>query len=605
MLGYEMQSDSRRIGVILTRLVRVLSLVTVAVVGLEATEELHAQRSMERVLMLAPAPSAGVSPDFAIAFADEARKRMNSKFRNRLTVIPTDDICELLRQSAFDCEVILNDQDAERLARAMRADLYIVGTVWYDDAAPQGRFHLIDIGRSGVSGWMEVKGAPGDAPRRYADILADSLENQVRAGELARECVEKRDGNDYDAALQRARRVFEVYPNHPAAAQCAAYAVEAMGQPADSQIPYYERMVRGDSLQERAWQQLGRLHQEKGDSLKALEAFRRQLYLTPGDRQRWRGIVAGYMMVGEHAQARDLADEWLADNSDDVEFIQLKTRACFEGALWGCAVQGLAAQYGRDSALIGDSLFYQQIIAAAQADEDTDALLRWTSEAIRWVPHNSTFWRAHADALSEAGMADSAVAVYEHVVFQDPTDIATALLLSRRLIEGLSIDTVSPVDTTALLEAGEYLDLVVSQSQDTSVLMNAAVLFYQPAQQLVQTRQALPIAVSFLEKSLEADVLNRLGDRASFFLAWGLLYSVYDFDPQIVQYAERIQNLSAAERADACILVGQEEQMVQRGLEAIAAGASVSAAAAQDFASRFANFRQRIPTLREAFECRR
>jgi hypothetical protein len=179
---------------------------------------------------------------------------------------------------------------------------------------------------------------------------------------------------------------------------------------------------------------------------------------------------------------------------------------------------------------------------------------------------------------------------YEQVLVRDPSDIATALLLSQMLVNGLTIDTATPVDTSALQRAGEYLDLITSQSQDTSVLMNAAVLYYQPAQQLVQTRQALPIAVTFLEKALAADVLGRLTLQGNFFLGLGLMFEIFTFDQQVVDSQD-------------CVLVAQEADMIRRGKAALEIGASISEQTATQFLGQYASFEQRIPQLREAFEC--
>jgi len=51
-------------------------------------------------------------------------------------------------------------------------------------------------------------------------------------------------------------------------------------------------------------------------------------------------------------------------------------------------------------------------------------------------------------------------------------------------------------------------------------------------------------------------------------------------------------------------MVEQEARMVARGIEATRIGASISPSAAQQFQQAFANFEQRIPTLRQAYSCR-
>ena len=170
------------------------------------------------------------------------------------------------------------------------------------------------------------------------------------------------------------------------------------------------------------------------------------------------------------------------------------------------------------------------------------------------------------------------------------------------------IDTAVPLDTATLARGEYFLDIAVEAARaanDTVVLMNLAVMYYEHGNKLVQARIEIPKAVEWLEKALENDVQRRLTEPASFFLGLGLLYRIFDFDPEIVEYADpqRIQNLSTDDRDAACGLVEEEAAMVERGKEAMTIGASLSQQTADQFLGHYSNFEQRIPQLREAFKC--
>ncbi len=555
-----------------------------------ADAQLARPPSSERVLFLIPHPVGETDTAFVVQLAQEVRRRMRSQLRNKVVVLQTDLICQVLEESAYPCDAILGGSDAERLARALQADAYILGDVAYEESAPTGYFHIVDIGRSGLSGWTRVAGEGLDTPRRYAEAIVDTLENQVTAAQHARECSDKMANGDFADAKRRAHRAFELYPNHPSAAMCAEVVSEALQEPPDSQIVYLDRAVRGDSLMTRAWERKGRLHQLRGDSAAALAAFATQSRIDNTNRELRMGVIAGARILGSYDVAQQLVDEWLDANPTDVGMLQLKAATCVEGGLWDCALEAFAAQYETDSTLVGDSVFYQSVVGAAQESGDTTAMLYWTGEAVAEAPEVVSLWRAHASALAFAGMNDSVVAVYDHLLAMDPMDFRSALAAARIMLGDLPIDTAIPLDTARLERGMQFLDRATTATRDTNVLMNVAATQYEKGSALVRARLGIPWAVELLEGAIANDVRSQLREPSHFFLAFGLVLRIYEFDPQVTE-------------SESCELVEQEAQMIARGKEAIEIGASVSPQAAEQFRQNFNNFEQRIPTLRRAYEC--
>jgi hypothetical protein len=241
--------------------------------------------------------------------------------------------------------------------------------------------------------------------------------------------------------------------------------------------------------------------------------------------------------------------------------------------------------------LVGDTVFYQQIVGAAQALGDTAAQLEWSSIAVREAPENIGLLRAHASALAIAGMTDSVVHVYEHLLELDPSDYRSALAGARIMLDQVVIDTAVPLDTTTLLRGADFLRQATAATQDTSVLMNVAVSQYQTASALVQARKGIPIAIDLLESSIENDVLSRLSVQSNFFLGLGLMFRIFEFDQQVTA-------------TESCELVDQEADMIRRGLAALEIGSELAPQQSQQFIQQFQQFEARIPQLRRAYSCR-
>jgi tetratricopeptide (TPR) repeat protein len=565
-----------------------------ALLALGATSvdaQLAIRRSDEKVLFLNPTPGEATDTAFALDVADEVRTELRNKMRHKLIVYETEAICEVLEQSAYPCDAILSPMDADRLARAMQADAYITGRVWHDGNLPVASLRMVDLRNSGLSGRTMVRGTPGDSPSSFADAVVDTLDNQVKAAEHARECRERLERGDYRNAKERAQRAFRMYANHPAAALCSEVVSEALREPADSQIAYLQQAVEGDSLLPRAWERLGRLYQARGDTTQALDAFTRQSLVDENNRELRVGVVSGAMAVGRHEVARQLSEEWIERNPLDVEMIQLKTRACVEGGIWDCALESLAQQYESDTMLVGDTVFYQQIVGAAQALGDTTAQLEWSSIAVREAPENIGLLRAHASALAIAGMTDSVVYVYEHLLERDPSDYRSALAGARIMLDQVVIDTAVPLDTATLMRAVDFLNQATAATQDSSVLMNVAVSQYQTGSALIQARKGIPVAVELLESAIENDVRNALSVQSNFFLGLGLMFRIFEFDQEVTA-------------TESCELVDQEADMIRRGLAALEIGSELAPQQSQQFIQQFQQFEARIPQLRRAYSCR-
>ena len=158
------------------------------------------------------------------------------------------------------------------------------------------------------------------------------------------------------------------------------------------------------------------------------------------------------------------------------------------------------------------------------------------------------------------------------------------------LLDDLPIDTIVPLDTARLLKGLGFLDRAVQATRDTAVLLNIAATQYQQGSALVQVRKEIPLAVSVLQKAIANDLQGRLAQQTNFFLGLGLMFRIFEFDPQVVE-------------TKSCQLVDQEAQMIAQGKRALQAS-GVGTERIGPYMQQFQNFEQRIPQLKRAFECR-
>jgi tetratricopeptide (TPR) repeat protein len=558
-----------------------------------AAGQLARPRSNERLLVLAPLPGPSVDTAFAVAAGAAIRDRMGQRYRLRVGIIPTTVICEALEASGFSCLVPLPPENAPPLARFLQATAFMVGWLDRGDDSLRLRLRLVDAAGSGLSGWETVR-APGSLTAEdFGRLAADQLENQLRAAEHARDCSERRQRGDAKGAADRAGRAFALYPNHPAAAMCLAYAFEVQQLPIDSIVGVLRRAVTGDSLNGNAWEELGRRLRDLGDERAALDAFYNQLLAEPTNQRLRIGVIAGLAAQGDYARAVEVADVGLALSPGDQDLLRLKERACLDGSLWQCGLDALEAQYDLDQALGSDTIFFQKTFGAAQSIPDTAAMLRWSQRGIEQFPNWVPSWRARAATLKQVDERAGAIDAYQRIVALDSTQIGSALAAAQMLLDStLVIDTAVPLDTARLVQAERLLHLVGAQTADTATAMALAGLFYNPAAKIaqLQMRPHLPIAVRYLEAALRYDYRRALQRPANFFL--GLAYAFQLFE-----------GLETLDQTKSCDVLAVKIDQADRGFTALTAGRDMSPVTADRLLPYLTRLRQDLPKYKAAWNC--
>src|SRR5437588_6319053 len=128
--------------------------------------------------------------------------------------------------------------------------------------------------------------------------------------------------------------------------------------PVDSIIAANERALKGDSLNGTALQNLGQLYQQKGDTLKAMDAFIQQLRGEPRNTQRRLQIAQLLRQMKHYDRAIALLDEGLKVQPGDAQLLDMKLTICTEASNFRCALDVWVAKFEHgDTALRGDTTF--------------------------------------------------------------------------------------------------------------------------------------------------------------------------------------------------------------------------------------------------------
>ena len=418
-----------------------------------ASAQLAVQQPTEKLLVL-PLAAAAADSATSIQLGDAVRERIGQLAKYKVMVIPKAKLCEALQASGFPCDVLLDDQQARQLARFLSVQAYVTGTLTRSGSTLTANVRVIDISSAGLAAAFTVtNGNPGTV-QALAEAFSQRLNTIVRASEQARECTKYRQSGQFARAIAAAHKALAIDSTSAGAWLCIATVYEAQRMPPDSTIAASERALKGDPFNSTALEYIARGWQQKGDTLKAVDAFIRQWEGDKRNTSRVGGIVQLLRQIKQHKRAAEFLDEVLAVTPADLNMLELKTRTCIEGSLWPCVVAGLKQQLQHDSALAKDTSFLNTAIGAAQSAADTQALLSFTDVALRQFPNSIRFLKARGGAFETAGMVDSAVAVYKKTLaLEQGNDVSLSLLIAKTLVDHAVFDSkglVAPRDSAAL-----------------------------------------------------------------------------------------------------------------------------------------------------------
>jgi len=459
-----------------------------------ASAQLAVSQPTEKLLVL-PLAAAASDSATSIAVADAVRERIGQLAKYKAVIITKKQLCEVLAQSGFGCDGLLDPQQALQLARHLQVNAYVTGSLERSGNTLTARVRVVDIGGSGMAASFSVNnGNPGTAAA-LAEAIAQRLNTIVKVSEQTRECTASRQKGQFQRAIQAAQKALAIDPTSTGAHLCISTVYEAQRMPVDSMIAASKRALAGDSLNATALENIAHGYQQKGDTLKAIDAYILQLRGEPRNTGKRLGIAQLLRQMKQYQRAVELLDEGLAAVPGDPQMLELKTRTCIEGSLWRCAVAGLMAQAQQDSSLLKDTTVLKTAIGAAQQAPDTQALVWFTAAAVRNFPNSQSFLKARGAAFEMTGAVDSALVVYKRALaLGGGSDVTLSLLIAKTIVDHATYDTARARVLTA---SKDSLSLRAMQ-QAFAAQVDSARPYLRPGLASSDSAQRLTAAVIML-----------------------------------------------------------------------------------------------------------
>ena len=574
----------------------------------------QAQQPTQKLLVLPLAPKSGADSAFSIAVTDVARDKLAGMARYKVQVIPKPKLCEALKASDYPCDVLLDETQANQLGRFLSVNAYTIGTLERSGGTIAATIRVRDIGSSGMAALFTLSSSNPGTAASVGEAIAQRLNTVVRAGEQARECEEQRKKSQFSKALDAARKAMAIEPNLPAAHICIATVYEAQHMPLDSLLAAYQRAAKGDSLNATAWENIAHVYQQKGDTLKAIDALTHELAGEPHNIQLRLGIAELLRQQKQYERAKAILYDGLAKNPNEQRFLEFRQRICIEGELWRCVLDGFVEQIKNDSSKAADSTVLKAALGAAQQLSDTQRLLFFSRTAVAHFPKSAAFWKALGSAYDLKGQKDSSVWAYKQSLKLDPTDVKASLLVARGIVEGSTWDTAQAnklkSDTAGLRalrnafadrldSAKTYLAPALS-SPDSTDRLSAAVFMLTAGSKLAQAGaydRAYPWLDQLLQLVAQRTPADTVGPRQQIRLQASFWYGVSSV-------ASLSGPWSAMTKSKGCSEAKAISDRLARTKDALVFGARVHPPTANAMLQNVAKFEAVMPQVKKQFKCK-
>lgn len=366
---------------------------------------------------------------------DAIRQRVTQEVPQRdLWVISKNDINNTLEASGYRPDSALSANDLKELAKLLRADEILDGTV---TKTPNGlrvepRLMLSrDVALVQPLPPVQARDA-GDAAKQIERELSDARK-QIEANT---KCTNDLRAAKYQEAIEEARKGIKEYPQATLARLClmSAYTyqksaadtaaktavdsarVRALG---DSVLTVANEILKIDPTSRLALGNAVEVYRQKGDTTNLIKASLALAKADPSNTSLVQSVVNILGQMNKPEVALPIIDQILQDNPGDPQLLRTRWVLLLAAGKYKDALAAGEEYVKADSAAANADYFTRQIAAAA-ADSQPQLATQIAARAVQKFPKDASLAMLQAQTLRKAGQMQQALDAAKRAVAIDP-----------------------------------------------------------------------------------------------------------------------------------------------------------------------------------------
>jgi hypothetical protein len=357
--------------------------------------------------------------------ADEIRSRVASEFNIR-QLMPTSkkDIDNTLTQSGYRPDSALSPNDIKELAKLVRADEIIDGTV---TKTPSGyhvnaRFFLPRDAALSQPLLSTDNANLGDVAKQVVGEY-DAARKQLQANQ---ECENAIRDKKLDVAAAAARRGIGTYPKATLARLCLASAFQGWKATADSTKPWADSVIKVtkevtaiDPLSKIAFTLQYDAYKAKHDTAASLQSLVGMMNSDPTNSALREQVIAELVSSGKAENAVPTAKKLVEDNPGDPQYARTYWLVLRAAKRYKDAAQA-AEDYVKLDTAAADSGYFTRRAFDFAADSNFPAAAAIAAKGAEKFPKNATLRLIQAQNERKAGQLPAAKASLDRALGNDP-----------------------------------------------------------------------------------------------------------------------------------------------------------------------------------------
>ena len=360
------------------------------------------------------------SPDrvSGVQTSDAVRTRISTSVPVRtLYVIPRNDIVAYLESSGYRADSSLGPADLRELARLLRADEILYGTVARGATGLRLEPRLLLARDTRLAQPLPAinAGNPNDVARNIERAVLDARK-QIADQRVCENAIRDK---QHAKAIAAAQAGIAKYPNATLARLCLANAFQDMKAPPDSALRVLNEIIAIDPKNSMALGFAFIAYQQKGDQANAIRSLVKMLELEPGNQTLQGQVVTELAKLGQPTVALPIIDTLLMHNPGDPTLIRQKWLLTLQAAAsadTGAPRNAFIEQavtagesMTRADTTLADSTYYSRMILAASTVPALAAKgAELAARATQKYPRIAEFWFLKATAERKAGQLQPA-----------------------------------------------------------------------------------------------------------------------------------------------------------------------------------------------------
>lgn len=376
-----------------------------------------------------------------VDFAEAVRDRISGDVSYRdLQVQTKANIDATLQASGYDVTAALPESDANLLAKQLRADEYIEGTV---NKAASGTGFTTEV-------WMVMTYDPNMVQplgtftsAKIADLPKEISKSYQAAHKIYDEVTKCRADRREDKAgdaMSVAASGIQKYPNSTLLRICELQVMTDGKKPAADVLKVAQDLLKIDPKSKFALQAEVDAYDQLGDKDKKLETLANLLAADPTNTKLQQTVTYELAAAGKYDVALKIISKAVEENPGDVTFEKLYWQLLYATKDYKTMVKVGDEMVKMDTSF-ADTTYYDRTLDAYRTDSAWAKAAEVGALATKKYPHRADYWAQRGQMELKAGQLQQAVSSLKHALDIDPKLNGARMLIVSSLVDANEYDS--------------------------------------------------------------------------------------------------------------------------------------------------------------------